>query len=152
MLKTVSNVPNKQNIFTPNNYLIYVLDDYSLHLMPEIKDALFKRSYGPGIIGGRVTGDIQINHADLHCQLKQKYMELEQNLMLEQLKLDPKSIPRLSKDNMIRIRADNFDLLEMDVVNCFKVLWVKTALDGSEDYLVSDKNNDLNWSRGDRFP
>ena len=58
MLKTISNLPNKFNIFTPKNYAVYVLDDYSMHLMPEVKEAFLKRGYVPNIIGGGVTGDI----------------------------------------------------------------------------------------------
>ena len=66
MLYTISNLPNRYNIFTPMNYAIYVLDDYSVHIMPEIKEALLKRGYVLVIIGGGVTGDIQINDTDLH--------------------------------------------------------------------------------------
>ena len=66
MLKTISNLPNKFNIFTPKNYAVYVLDDYSMHLMPEVKEAFLKRGYVPNIIGGGITGDIQINNTDIH--------------------------------------------------------------------------------------
>ena len=81
MLCTISNLPNRCNIFNPKNYAIYVLDDYSVHLMPEIKAALLKRGYVPVIIGGGVTGDIQVNDTNLHSPLKAKYRELEQSLM-----------------------------------------------------------------------
>ena len=77
MLYTTSNLPNISNIFTSKNYAIYILDDYSAHIMPEIKEALLKRGYVPVIIGGGVTGDIQINDTDLHSPLKAKYRELE---------------------------------------------------------------------------
>ena len=66
MLKTISNLPNKFNIFTPKNYAVYVLDDYSMHLMPEVKEAFLKRGYVPNIIGGGITGDIQINDTGIH--------------------------------------------------------------------------------------
>ena len=66
MLKTISNLPNKFNIFTPKNYAVYVLDDHSMHLMPEVKEAFLKRGYVPNIIGGGITGDIQINDTDIH--------------------------------------------------------------------------------------
>ena len=69
MLYTITNLPNRYNIFTPKNYAIYVLDDYSVHIMREIKEALLKRGYVLVIIGGRVTGDIQINDTDLHSPL-----------------------------------------------------------------------------------
>ena len=139
MLHTISNLPNRFNIFTPKNYAIYVLDDCSVHLIPEIKEALLKRSYVPVIIGDGVTGDIQINDTDLHCPLKAKYRELEQKLMLDQLRADPKKIPQPNRNEIMRMLVESFDLLEIDVVNRFKALWVTNALDGSEDYLVSER-------------
>ena len=90
MLKTISNLPNKFNIFTPKNYTVYVLDDYSVHLMPEVKEAFLNRRYLSIVIDGGITGDIQINDTDIHRPLKEKYQALEQQLMIDQLKADPK--------------------------------------------------------------
>ena len=89
MLSTISNLPNRYNPFTMKNFGIYVLDDYSVHLMPEVKAALFKRGYILVRIGGGVTGDIQINDTDIHSPLKKKYRELEQQLVIAQLRSDP---------------------------------------------------------------
>ena len=58
--------------------------------MPEIKAALLKKDYIFVGIGGGVTGDIQINDTDFHSPLKAKYRELDQNLMMEKLRLEPK--------------------------------------------------------------
>ena len=121
------------------NYTIYVLDDYNVNLMSEIKEALLKRGYVPVIIGGEVTRDIQISDAGLHCPLKVKYRELEQNLMLEQLRVDPSKMPQPSRDDMMKMLAESFNSLKIDEVNRFKALWVTNALDSSEDYLVSEK-------------
>ena len=73
MLATISNLPNRYNMFTQKNFCIYVLDDYSVHIMPEVKEALYKRGYIYVGIGGGVTGDIQINDTDMHAPLKRKY-------------------------------------------------------------------------------
>ena len=70
MLSTIANLPNRHNIFTHQNYGIYVLDDYSVHIMPEIKAALLKKGYIFVGIGAGVTGDIQINDTDFHTPLK----------------------------------------------------------------------------------
>ena len=43
LLKSISHYPNRVNIFTPKKYAIYVLDDYSVHLLPEVKEVLLKR-------------------------------------------------------------------------------------------------------------
>jgi len=60
MLKTISHLPNRFNMFTPQNYANYVLDDYSVHLLPEVKEALLQRGYVYVGIGGGITGDIQV--------------------------------------------------------------------------------------------
>ena len=54
MLYTISNLPNRYNIFTPKKRTIYVLDNYSVHIMLEIKETLIKRGYVLVIIGGGV--------------------------------------------------------------------------------------------------
>ena len=65
--------------------------------------------------------------------------------MLEQLRADPKKIPQPSREDMLRMLAESFNSLKIDVVNRFKALWVTNALDGSEDYLVSEKDNRISW-------
>ena len=39
----------------------------------------------------------------------------------------------------MRMLVQSFDSIEIDVVKRFKSLWVTNALDGSEDYLVSER-------------
>ena len=70
MLNTIANLPNRHNIFTHQNYGIYVLNDYSVHNMPEIKAALLKKGYFFVRIGGGITGGIQINDTDFNSPLK----------------------------------------------------------------------------------
>ena len=91
MLPTISNLPSRYNIFTPKNYAIYVLNDHSVHLMPEIKK---KKKLVVELQG------TQINNTDLLPPLKAKYRELEQILMIEQLSADPKKIPQTSTYDM----------------------------------------------------
>ena len=107
--------------------------------MPEVKEAFSKRGYVPRIIGGGIPGDIQINDTDIHQSLKEKYQSLEQQLMIDQLKADPKRIPLPSRDGIMWMLKKSFDSLEIDVASRFKALWVTSALDGSEDYLVSER-------------
>ena len=75
----------------------------------------------------------------MHSPFKAKYRELEQLLMIDQLKANPKKIPHSSRHNMIRMLSERFEAVEIDVVTHFKSLWVTNALDGSEDYLVSER-------------
>ena len=69
----------------------------SVHIMPEVTEGFLKRRYVPIIIGGGVTGDIQIYDTDIHRPLKERYRALEQQLIIDQLKADPKRIPQPSK-------------------------------------------------------
>ena len=92
--------------------------------MPEIKEVLIKRSYTHVIIGSGVTRDIQVNDSDLHAPLKAKYQELEQPLIISQLRANSKKIPQPTEDDMIRLLVESFKSLETDVVNCLKALWV----------------------------
>ena len=59
--------------------------------------------------------------------------------MIEQLGNDPKTIPKPSRDEMMRLLYESHVSLEKDYAKEFKSLWVTNALDGSEDYLVSQR-------------
>lgn len=139
MLKTIQNLPNYFNTFTPKNHAIYVPHDYSVHLMLEIKEALLKRSYILVVIGGRVTGDVQVNDTEVHSPLKIKYRQLEQNLMICQLTENPQKIPKPSRNDMIQMLHESFHSLKIDFTSKFKALWVRNALNESKDNLVLEQ-------------
>ena len=92
LLKTIGNLPNRYHPFTQKDYAIYILDDYAVHLMPEVRKALFQRGYILVIIGGGITGFIQSNDTHLHRKLKANYRDLEMELMMEKLQADKKEI------------------------------------------------------------
>ena len=48
--------------FAPEKCCIFILDDYSAHLVPEVEEAFLKKGYLLIIIGGRITGDIQVTY------------------------------------------------------------------------------------------
>ena len=60
-------------------------------------------------------------------------------LMLEQLEKDPIKISSPSRNEMMSMLLQAWETLEIDTIREFKSLFVTDALDGSEDYLVSDK-------------
>ena len=66
-------------MFTPKNYAIYVLDDYSVHLLPEVKEALLKHGFIFVGTGNGITGDVQVNDTDLNSELKREYRKREQH-------------------------------------------------------------------------
>ena len=128
-----------KGMFTEQSFAIYVLADYSIYLMPEVRETLFKKGYVPVIIGGGITGDIQINGTNCHRNLKKHYRYLQMKLMLEQLEKDRIKIPSPSRIEMMSMLLQAWETLEIDTKREFKSLFVTNALDGSEDYLVWDK-------------
>ena len=126
-------------MFTKQSFAIYVLDDYSVHLMLEGRKALFKKGYILVIIGGGITGNIQINGTNCHRDLKKHYRDLEMKLMREQLEKDPIKIPSPSRNEMMSILLQAWKTLKFDTKREFKSLFVTNSVDVSEDYLVSDK-------------
>ncbi len=134
MLATISNLPNRYHPFTIKNFGIYVLDDYSVHLFRQVQEAFLKQGYILIRISGAVTGNIQINDTNIHGPLKKKYRELEQELMIAQLKSEPTKIG----DDMMRMLVES-NSLDVDIPARYKALWVTNKLDGSEDYLVSER-------------
>ena len=127
------------NPFTQKAFAIYVLDDYAVHLMPEIRKALYERGYILILMGGGITGSISANDTDLHKRLKALHREEEINLMLRMLEADKSKIPSPNRENMIKMLMNSWDATATDFSQVFKKLFVTNKLDGSEDYLVSDK-------------
>ena len=135
----IDKLPNRFNMFTEQSFAIYALDDYSVYLMPEVGQALFKKGYVVVIIGGGITGNTQINDTNCHHDLKKHYPDLEMKLMPEQLKKDPINLLSPSRNKMMSCFCKHVKTLEIDSKREFKSLFVTNALDGLEDYLVSHK-------------
>ena len=110
----IDKLPNRFNMFTEQSFAIYVLDDYYIHLMPEVRQAMFKKGYVLVIIGGGITDDIQINDTNCHRDLKKYYWDLEMKLMLEQLEKDPVKISSPSRNEMMSILLQAWETLEID--------------------------------------
>ena len=124
---------NRFSMFTEKGFAIYALDDYAVHLMPEIRQALFQKGYILAIIGGGITDDIQMNDTHCHRRLRNQYRDLEMKLMLEQLEKNPIKIPSPSRNEMSMFLA-SWEKLQIDIEKEFRSLFVTKALDGSQDY------------------
>ena len=142
MLATIESLPRiSTNMFTPK-YEIYCLDDYSVHVTKEIRDALLARGYIPVLLGGGITGDIQVNDTHQHHRLKTEYRKRETQLMMEQLRDNPNKIPSPSRDDMMAMLSRSYEYVtsdQVDVQQALKQNFITNALDGSEDNLVNDK-------------
>ena len=90
------------------------------------------------------SGDCQINDTDLHGKFKKLYRREEQNLMLEMLKEKPKKVPEPSRQDLIDMAMKSMNTLEsLDFGRAFKRLFLTNCLDGSEDWMISDKLKSL---------
>ena len=87
-------------MFTEQSFAIYVLDDYSVHLMPEFRQALFKKGQVLIIIGRAITDDIQINDTNCYHDFKKHYLDFEMKLIMEQLEKDPIKTSSPSRNEM----------------------------------------------------
>ena len=60
----------------------------------------------------------------MHSKLKNEYDKREQELMIEQLRNDPKATPKSSRDEMMRMLYESHVSLDKDYAEEFKSLWV----------------------------
>ena len=132
MPKTISNLPNWFNPFTPKYFVIYVLDDYAVHTMPEIRKVLYQRGYVFVLMGEGITGFIQENNMDLHHHLKGCYRNEEIALMLKKLEVDERKVASPSHEQIIEMLLGAWKDTDVD----FNAI---NAFDRSENLLVPDK-------------
>ena len=59
--------------------------------------------------------------------------------MIEKLRSNKDKIPSPDRDELMAMATDAFKNISLDNVEAFKNLFFTNALDGSEDYKVSDK-------------
>ena len=123
-------------MFTHKDYTIYVLDDYSVHITSEVRQALLARGYILVCIGGGITGNIHVNNTHVHHMLKKEYREREAALMLKQLTENPQKVPNPTRDDMMTMPTHSWEALKVDPVLEFKKNNILNKLDGTEDYLV----------------
>ena len=81
----------------------------------------------------------QVNDTNLYPKLKNKYHKREQESMIEQLRNVPKTIPKPSRDEKLRVLFESHVSLEKDYAKEFKSIWVINASHGSQDYLISER-------------
>ena len=107
--------------------------------MLEVRQALWNRGYILVTIVGGITGFVQITDTHLHKPLKSEYRKKESELMFEKLQNDPQKVPALDWNEMMKLLVNCNKDVKIDVKSAFKSVLVTNALEGSEDYLVSDK-------------
>ena len=101
---------------------------------------MLKKGYILIVIGGGVTGDIQVNDTHYHHQLKQHYRDLEIDLMLTKLTSEPNKVPSPSKDDMMAMLNASWKKTAESVnpTRALKEYFLLIALDGSKDYMLKE--------------
>ena len=90
-------------------------------------------------MGGGITGFIQANDTHYHRKLKSYYRDLEMELMLEKLQVERNKVPTPTREEMVKMTVKAAKKIDGNFSEVFKQLFVTNDLNGSEDYLVSDK-------------
>lgn len=111
------------SIFIPKNYAIYVSDDYSVHIMPNIKEVLLKRDYIAVITDGGVTGDSQWQWfvCNIEIQISRTRTDTGDKTITRIYNIYQK-YPQPTQDDTMRMLVNSFISLEIDVFNHFKKL------------------------------
>ena len=116
-----------------------MLDDYAVHLMPEVRKALWDQGFILLIIGGGIARFVQVNDTHFHKQLNNEFREKESESMLGKLTKDPQKIPSPNRSEIMSLLVESEKAIALDTNATIKSVWVTYSLDGSEDYLVSNK-------------
>ena len=148
MLQTIDHLPslleaNEDMATTMKKYKIYLLDDYSVHLLPAVTDALYKKGYILIHISGGISEEVQTNYTVLHPPLKTLYRAKEQKFLARKLLENSEQDLSMSHEEMMQLFMEAYEECEVDHATAFKTSWLSNAIDGSEDHLVSAKLMEL---------
>ena len=145
MITFIRSLPKVPFELYPQKRKIFILDDYSVHIQPDIAEELVKKGYIPTFIGGGITGDVQINDTHLHHPLKKRYRECEMKAMIVELQNNPGKIPRPSRDDMMAWFYDAWQSVypSANLKLAAKQNLLQLTLDGSEDHLAGQRLWDL---------
>ena len=99
-----------------------MLDNYGVHLMPEVRQALWNQGYILVIIVADTTGSVQVNYTHLHELIQSKYQKRESELMPGKLQNDPEKIPATDQNEMMRLLVNSNQEVKIDVKPAFKLV------------------------------
>ena len=130
------------------DWRIIMADFYGPHADTAVFDLCWSRQYVLILVGGGVTGILQVMDTHLHHCLSQRYTELEMLDLLEQERVRPRGCPTRSRESCCRdllAAWRHAPLHEMGrrgwYDNC-----LATALDGSQDHMGRGAAGEL-WHR-----
>ncbi|MCP4243633.1 MAG: hypothetical protein GY772_24025, partial [bacterium] len=132
---------------------VLLCDAYGPQTTAAVRRVAWQHGYVVIIHGGGTTAVTQTNDTDLHARLKQLYLELEGDEMIQQQRLLPNACPVPRKEDVLQWQAILWSQpsLHTPAVAGYKKTGIANALDGSEDHLIcreaGEAWNALNMSR-----
>ena len=116
---------------------ILLADYYGPHCDDALFDLCWSRMYVLLLIGGGITGILQVPDTHLHQPLSTRYTELEMVDLVEQQRLNPEGCPSRSREACCRdlIAAWRHEPLHLHAKRGWWDNLLANKLDGSEDHL-----------------
>ena len=143
LLTYISRLPTQNAAMFEQLRVPFTLDNYSVHCLPEVEQALYDKGYFLILIGGGITGDVQVNDTRYHNPSKKKYRQIEQEAMLEKLR-ESTAIPVPSRDEMMKWFKEAWDSCDqIDKREAFISNMMLLPFDGSLDHQASRRLWDL---------
>ena len=121
-------------------WIIITADDYRGHQSVEIFDLCWSRGYLLLLMGGGVTGAVQIPDTHLHLPLSTQYQHAEMELLAGLMDLNPVGLPLMSREDCVRELCAIYSnpALHTKVANRgTRDNMYTLALDGSEKHLAN---------------
>jgi len=81
---------------------ILTADDYKCHKDPRVFELCWSRGYFLVLLGGGITGAVQICDTHLHLPLSLKYQNAEMAFLAELMDLDPAGLPLMNRCDCVR--------------------------------------------------
>lgn len=125
---------------SPRDAIVVVLDWYKPHLDSKVAELLHGNNHGLLLIGGGITGDVQVGDTHRHGPYTKRYRERENNESNSALRLRPKSMPVSTRQAVLERAADAWaDMTHTGLAREWAQNGILNALDGTEDACLRDE-------------
>ena len=114
--------------------MLYLLDWFAPHQSQKLKDIVAEAGHAILLIGGHLTGLVQVEDTHLHGPMTMFYKRRETRSAQQQLRIRPDKLPSTSRQTVMERAYDSY--MDVDHSRCshgFVANGIANALDGSQD-------------------
>ena len=114
--------------------MLYLLDWFAPHQSQKLKDLVAEAGHAILLIGGHLTGLVQVEDTHLHGPMTMYYKRRETASAMQQLRIRPDKLPSTSRQTVMERAYDSY--MDVDHSRCshgFVANGIANALDGSQD-------------------